>query len=298
MSPSWKIPAALVLTFAAFASEKERPSLTLDTPGGTSLSASSGASVEAAHAPKAGTCPAAWSLATEIAPSLSFVNFSTVNDPVGAFAARVSAVDLSLTGLGITQSFRYGQSACLRFYGAYSRAVAGAGGGIYSGPSVRGSIYDVTGEFALTLAADDLRRVCFEPFAGYALLDAYMTLQAGPSPEREPWDHIRFYGPIAGLTLRLQPVQSLELGAKLGFVRSHLWDKQQSMTKSKGNNRLYAVVSSMRLDYNVTETLSTHASVDYQGWSAASQRLTNGGEVSAAPYLKRISIGFGARMAY
>lgn len=286
MSPFWRTVATLAFALSAFANQKPRPSISLEATEGDSHGGAPHTS------PETTPCPVLWSLSTEIAPSMSFVRLSTLNDALGGDGPY--AFEGSFAGIGIRQSFHYAQTLRFSLSGAYSRTLSGAGDGLYSRPSARGQTFDATGEIALSLAADDARRVCFEPFAGYALLDMYLNMQLGLGPERTEWDHLRYYGPMAGLGLSLLPVETLRMGVRLGFVRSHLWDKQLGLNVYQGKNRLYTVVSALRFDYSATQNITTHASIDYQGWSAGERYE----EASVVPYLRRVVVGFGLKVAY
>lgn len=302
MSPAWKVFAAIALSLSAFSDEEARPSLTLDVTGGTAREDALKETPKIAQdLPTPPKCPSRFTISTEIAPNLSFVQFNTLNTESPVYDI-VYGASFSLAGIGIEQSFCYGQSFRLSFSGAYSGVLTGAGNGIYSSPSARGWAFDAAGEAALSLAADDARRVCFEPFAGFALLDISMSMRpVGLVREHLPWDHLRYYGPMAGLGLSLLPIETLRISAKIGYIRSRLWDKQQDRFLRRGGNRFYTVVSSIRLDCNVTKSLSAHANVDYQGWSAAQRYpspVSAGVMNSVTPFLRRVIVGFGLKVAY
>lgn len=280
MSPSWKTLTGLVFSLTACAGGETKPSLTVDSAKESSDSQMPQMASTA--------CPSSWSVSTEIAPSVSFVRLNTIN------AALEYGFEGSFAGVGVQQRFGYGESLRLSLSGAYSRTLSGSVTGIYSGPMARGQVFDATAEVALSLAADDERHVCFEPFVGYAFLDLSLNAQIGVEAKRSSWDHLRYYGPMAGLGLSLLPVEALRMGVKLGFARSHLWDKRPTSTVYKGENRLYTLMSSLRFDYSVTEGITTHANVDYQGWSAVERYI----DAPVVPYLRRVTVGFGVKVAY
>lgn len=318
MSSSCKVFTALsfsLLNFSllAFAGERGGASLTSDVASGASHGEEPQTASRTTGTPSTPMCPSLFSLSTEFAPNVSFVKLTTTNIPnstiaTGSLAGFISGgATCSLAGIGVKQSFGYGQSLRLNLNGAYSEVLSGATDSGTFMPSIRGRAFDAVGEVAISLAADDDRRVCFEPFAGYAFFDMRMTasvqtlVQAGRGG-RATWDHLRYYGPMVGLGLSLLPAETLRISAKIGYIRSHLWDKNPSEV-TKGKNRFRSIVSSMRLDYNVTASISTHASIGYQGWSAQTQYTqTLSGvstrPVSVVPYLRRVIIGFGVKVAY
>lgn len=296
MSLSWKTSAALVFC-AATAFGGDGPSLSADSPDYVISS-------EAPQPPQAppATCPSMWHFATELAPSMSFIHFYTYNAPLGTRASIVNAVSpmhAGLAGFGLRQNLGYGETLRLRFLGAYSGSISGTATGFAGDLSTSVRTLDAMGELAFVLAADTQRRICFDPFVGYALLDVYMKIQVAGSSAHTPWDHLRYYGPMGGLGLSLRPASSLMVSAKMGYIRSHLWDKQQSSVVRRGKNRLHTILTSMRFDYYVTERIATHATLEYQGWSAAERYIDDAGSAfSSVPYLRRVQVGFGARVNY
>lgn len=228
----------------------------------------------------------------------------------------------SLVGLKLKEIVSWKEMVSLELSGAYSHSLGGSTGERQSRgaaaalPAALG-VWDADARLFATISLDRSRSVCIEPAVGFALIGADLKTAFEDMPLKN-WEQLLFYGPTAGLYMRLSLAPRVSLRVGGNYMASRLRVKKYR----SGNEDYYApgtyagkysyrsrrggLGALVELKYDWKSWVQLHTSVDWQSWSAGGKPANYGGPTTTAytqatvatPMLSRLQFSWGANFTY
>lgn len=228
----------------------------------------------------------------------------------------------STAGLLLKQSGSWKEWVSLEFCGAYSHSLGGMAnqwGRLYALPASL-ALWDVSSSLYASIPLDGTRSLCIEPALGFALVAANLTAAYRSMP-RKNWERLLFYGPTAGLYVRLalSPKVSLRVGGNYmasrlriknywsGFAYTSYFNDPGAYAGKYGyRSRRGGLGALVEVKYLWKSWVQLNASVDCQSWSAGGKPANYGGPrltyvyptTTTTPMLSRVRFSWGADFTY
>jgi len=278
-------------------------------------------------------CGSGWHGSSEIAPTITFAKYrgsgftgsyySTFASSIfGPYAGdNAAAGEFSLAGIEMRQSAGWNEWFTLDLYGSYAQSSVASGESSNSffpqDLPASLSLWDMGAEAFTSISLDQQKEVWLEPAIGYSQVNANMKIATAGNP-KENWERLKFYGPTAGLYLRLLLSSKISLRMGGGYMASTLKVKKYAqgpittyynypysagrlMGTYRFHNRRHGLFGLARLDYLWKSWVRFYSKVDYRSYSSGGANETYDiyGTISTAvPLLARVRFSWGVDFAY
>lgn len=254
------------------------------------------------------------------APALAFQPGATglyassqLTASVGSIAAQASSSysyqipsgRFSMFGVELEQTLGWSHWVSLDMFGGYGVSSGGGGLGIVTLPA-KAQTYDLGATLYSSLPCTQDQRLFLEPMVGFFALKmkaknntSFLASEYLASDDAH-WFDLRAWGPMAGLFLRMIPVQRLVLRVGGAYLMPRIWERSYPFTMEPINTHYdgarSGALASFALSYEATAALSLYVKLDYQALGASGSP-TSWGDI-IAPHITRSRFVWGFSFAY
>jgi len=232
---------------------------------------------------------------SQLTTSVGFVEAHFANP--GGYQAPEG--QFSVFGVEFNQMLGFGHWVSLDLYGGFGVSL---GGVAYEGIAFPGKMktYDLGASLYSSLPCTKDQRLFIEPTVGFfgLKLNARENLDFSGYPGHK-WVDLRYWGPMAGLFLRMMPLDKFEVRVGGAYLMPRLWEKVYGLDREQ---RLYqfhgarsGLLAALSLSYEATDSFSLYVKLDYQTLG------TSGGPVDGdvlIPHMFRSRLVWGSSLSY
>lgn len=217
-----------------------------------------------------------------------FMNFGSYQLPGGRF---------SLFGVEFKQSLGWENWVCGELFGGYGISIGAmtTPNAIIAAPA-KIQTYDLGVTLYTSLPCTKDQRLFVEPLLGFFALkvSAKDNLEVlGISGQN--WIDLRYWGPMAGVFLRMVPLEKLEVRVGGAYLMPRLWERQNQYVNHLHGHRSGALAL-LSLSYKASDALAFYVKLDYQAYGTSGSASSPG--IPLVPYLFRSRLAWGASFTY
>jgi len=266
-----------------------------------------------------------WSGETTLSTGIASITYRGSGIPgpnynYNTLASSPAEGSFSTVGLQLKENVSWREWISFELTGAYSRSLGASANDYsdyydYNALPASLDLWDASSNLSSPIPLDHLRSVCIEPAVGFGLVAANLKAAYANMPTKN-WEQLMFYGPTAGLYMRLclSPKVNLRVGGSYMASRLRIkkyWPGDNNPAGSFAGTHAYrsrrgGLGALAELKYLWKSWVQFHASIDYQSWSAGGKPANYNGPVGAfqvqatttTPMLTRLRFSWGANFTY
>lgn len=233
---------------------------------------------------------------SQLTTSIGFIEAQTA-----VLTTQMPSGGFSMFGVEFEHTLGWSHWISLDMFGGYGVSVGGESTGLITSPT-KAETYDLGASLYTSIPCTRERRLFIEPMVGFFALKAStkdnLVILNDPN---NAWVDLRFWGPMAGLFLRMNPIDRFMVRVGGAYLMPRLWEKTypftgESPVVSKLRGARAGSLASLSLSYEATSALSLYVKLDYQFYA------TDGGSTaqrqSYRPHLARSRFSWGTSFSY